>query len=158
MRRGTWMSEIGFLLNCIKGVCDAFQRSEDWPRPTSTSRRTSRSKKPAPCTRALNRRRRVLQVRRHGLRCLSIPNQSLFKQTKQVMSYICVLRYLQELKACLIDVGHVSVEATVSEANPTAKTALKAASTAMTASGDLTAANVSVNKLHVRRDRPICRT
>ena len=35
-----------------------------------------------------------------------------------------------------MDVGHVSVDDTVNDANPTAKTALKAASTPITASGD----------------------
>jgi hypothetical protein len=46
------------------------------------------------------------------------------------------------------------VDATVNDAKPTAKKTLKAASTPMTASGDCTAASVSVSKLHNRRDIP----
>jgi hypothetical protein len=55
----------------------------------------------------------------------------------------------------LIDVGQVSVDATVNEAKPTANTTLKAASTPMTASGDFTAASVSISKLHNKRDIPV---
>lgn len=54
-----------------------------------------------------------------------------------------------------MDVGQVSVDATVNEANPTPKTALKAASTPMTASGERTAASVSVSMLHRKKDTPV---
>jgi hypothetical protein len=47
------------------------------------------------------------------------------------------------------------VDATVNEAKPTANTTLKAASTPMTASGDCTAASVSISKLHNKRDIPV---
>ena len=59
------------------------------------------------------------------------------------------------LQTDLIDVGQVSVDATFNEAKPTANTTLKAASTPMTASGDCTAASVSISKLHNKRNIPV---
>lgn len=60
------------------------------------------------------------------------------------------------VSTCLMDVGHVSVEETVKETRPTAKTELKAASTPITASGDRTASRVRANKLHNKNETPVC--
>ncbi len=54
----------------------------------------------------------------------------------------------------LMEVGQVSVEATVRDTNPMANTALKADSTPITASGDLTASRVSANRLHMKKETP----
>lgn len=53
-----------------------------------------------------------------------------------------------------MDVGHVSVEETVREARPTAKTALNAASTPITAPGESTAASDKVSRLQIMKDAP----
>ena len=55
----------------------------------------------------------------------------------------------------LMEVGQVSVEATVRETNPMANTALKAASTPITPSGDLTASRVRANRLHMKKETPV---
>jgi hypothetical protein len=56
----------------------------------------------------------------------------------------------------LIDVGQVySVDVTVNEFKPKANTTVWTASTPITASGDCTAASVSISKLHNRRDIPV---
>ena len=58
----------------------------------------------------------------------------------------------------LMDVGHVSVEATISAARPTAKTALKAASNPITASEESIPNRLSVNALQMKNDTPINNT
>lgn len=53
-----------------------------------------------------------------------------------------------------MDVGQVSVEATVRAARPTAKTALKAASNPITASEEPIPNRLSVNALQMKNDTP----